>query len=78
MSCRPAIYLNGNPAAPLSLPIAPKHWPRPLNILYCSSIGLNYLDGVTTSGVASSESWNRIRSGLRVFWQGPYPPLSGR
>ena len=38
---------------------------------------LYYLDGVTTSWVASSESWDHIRSGLKAFWQAPYPPVSG-
>ena len=40
-------------------------------------VGLNYLDGVTSSWVASSESWNQIRGALRVFWQDPYPPVAG-
>ena len=38
--------------------------------------GLYYLDGVTTSWLASSESWDQIRAGLRAFWQAPYPASS--
>jgi CHAT domain-containing protein/tetratricopeptide (TPR) repeat protein len=38
---------------------------------------LNYLDGVTTPWVASSESWDRIHAGLSEFWKCKCPPLYG-
>ena len=38
--------------------------------------GQYYLDGVTTSWLASPESWGKIRNGLQTFWQAPYPPVS--
>jgi CHAT domain-containing protein len=39
--------------------------------------GLYYEDGVTTSWVATRESWERVCAGLRIFWQSPYPPVHG-
>jgi CHAT domain-containing protein len=37
--------------------------------------GRFYLDGLSVRQVALSESWNRIRTGLRDYWQSSYPPL---
>jgi CHAT domain-containing protein/cytochrome c-type biogenesis protein CcmH/NrfG len=67
-------FLNGNPLAATddahraeALAVAAQYPVLQLK-------GLYYLDGVTTSWVASSESWDQIRSGLRVFWRAPNPP----
>jgi CHAT domain-containing protein/tetratricopeptide (TPR) repeat protein len=35
-----------------------------------------YEDGVTNPLIASPEAWNRIRSGLREYWDNPVPQMS--
>ena len=69
--------LNGNPPAATESAHRAQALTETAQYPVLELDGLNYLDGVTTSGVASSESWNRIRADLRVFWEGHYPPLSG-
>ena len=67
--------LNGNPLAADASARRGEALAKTAQYPVSQLIGLNYLDGVTTSWVASSESWNQIRSGLRVLWQDPYPPV---
>jgi CHAT domain-containing protein len=38
--------------------------------------GRYYLDGLSTSSVATSDSWDRIREGLREYWNSTYPQTS--
>lgn len=69
--------LNGNPMA---AEVSARRAQRLAQTAYYPVLeleGLYYLDGVTTSWVASPESWEQIRTGLRTFWQAPYPPVSG-
>jgi CHAT domain-containing protein/tetratricopeptide (TPR) repeat protein len=70
-------FLNGNPLAAIESARRAKGLAETAQYPVLELDGLNYLDGVTPSWVASSEAWNRIRSGLRVFWQDAYPPGSG-
>jgi CHAT domain-containing protein/cytochrome c-type biogenesis protein CcmH/NrfG len=39
--------------------------------------GAMYLDGVATTSIASTDSWDRIRAGLAEFWAAPYPSEQG-
>ena len=39
--------------------------------------GAFFLDGVATTSIASSDSWDRIEAGLKEFWSASYPPLLG-
>ncbi len=40
-------------------------------------VGRFFLDGVTSRAVAESDSWNRMRAGLRDYWSSAYPPFCG-